>query len=527
MTTERLHGLIDDWRDGMLSEETAAEFSQLLRESDEARRTFRAEAQMHGLLHQAVMEKVVEEASRQGTFRQGIRVAPRKRLLAAAAALLLIGVTAIWLQIGSQKQKSLNCFATLVHSADCVWEGSTHPQTGNRLAEEGLSLREGMAELKLDNGVHILIEAPTRMALVDTENSLLHAGRIVVRVPPTAVGYAVNTPNARVVDLGTEFGVSVEPDRETVVQVFDGAVVAEMKHAAASDKRNYRIEAGETVHIDVSETIELQKVTFSPERFMRTFSTPSVHEGDELIPFTPSHVSSLDVSASPGGAIVDGDLSDWDRSNWFEARCTGSFSASHYVHGGLAYDEQYLYIAARVGDPMPMRNVIDPNTDQWSAWIGGSLQFRLSTDRTFGWPVDARMPYPRREASPKDTSDRIIHLTMWYFQPREEPCLEIRYGMNLDRGVVNPVGWQGAFRKAPDGQSYTVECAVPWTLLGAGDDPPRSGDELGFCWTVNWSDASGKRWKGQLVEIKNPDYATRGKTLTFMSAETWGKAVYR
>ena len=78
-----------------------------------------------------------------------------------------------------------------------------------------------------------------------------------------------------------------------------------------------------------------------------------------------------------------------------------------------------------------------------------------------------------------------------------------------------------------DGKSHTVECAIPWTLLGAGSDTPRTGDELGLCWTVNCSDAGGKRWKGQLVEIKNPPYAGRGKTLTFLNAETWGKAVYR
>ena len=131
-------------------------------------------------------------------------------------------------------------------------------------------------------------------------------------------------------------------------------------------------------------------------------------------------------------------------------------------------------------------------------------------------------------AGVQDTSDRIVHLTFRYFQPREQPCLEMRYGMNLDRGVVNPPGWQGAFRKARDGKSYTVECAIPWTLLGAKSDPPRAGDELGLCWTVNWSDAGGRRWKGQLIEVKNPPYAARGKkVLTFMNAETWGKAIYK
>jgi hypothetical protein len=314
----------------------------------------------------------------------------------------------------------------------------------------------------------------------------------------------------------------------TVVQVFAGAVVAELKKPDPSSKGSRRLVAGETVRIDASGAVEFQKVAFSPERFLRTFSTPSTHEGDELIPFKPSQISSLDIAAAPGRVTVDADLSDWDLSGRFEARCAGRFAQSCYVRGSMMYDEKYLYVAAQVGDPMPMRNVIGPKADPWSAWMGGSVQLRLSTDRTFGWPVEARKPSLRRgQASPQDISARIAHLTLWYFQPREQPCLEIRYGMNLDRGVVNPRGWQGAFRKAPDGKSYIVECAIPWPLLGAGNDPPRAGDEMGLCWTVNWSDASGKRWKGQLVEVKNPPHAVRGKALTFMFAETWGKAIYR
>ena len=304
-------------------------------------------------------------------------------------------------------------------------------------------------------------------------------------------------------------------------------VVAELKDSDASGNRRRRLVAGQTVRIDALDGFELQKVAFSYEYFLRTFSTPSVYQGEELIPLKPSELSSLDVVAALGRVTVDGDLSDWDLSGTFEARCSGPFAESYYVHGSMMYDEQHLYIAARVGDPMPMRNLIDPNTDPWSAWMGGSVQLRLSTDRSFGWPLTARKPYSR-EARPQDLSGRIVHLTLWYFQPREQACLEIRYGMNMDRGLVNPPGWQGAFRKAPDGKSYIVECAIPWTLLGAGSDPPQTGDELGLSWTVNWSDAGGTRWKGQLVEIKNPPYADRGKkALTFLDAETWGKAVYR
>ena len=62
MNAERLHSLIDAWRDDALTHEQANELSQLLRESEEARRVFRAEAEMHGLLHCAVMSSVVAEA---------------------------------------------------------------------------------------------------------------------------------------------------------------------------------------------------------------------------------------------------------------------------------------------------------------------------------------------------------------------------------------------------------------------------------------------------------------------------------
>ena len=543
MNKQRLDELIDAWRDGELTEATAAELSQLLRHSEEACRIFRAEAQIHGLLHLAVMAEAVEQAARPELWRthsaaaEGVdkprrlaaRVASRKLLL-VGTGVLMFGVVAalVWLHVARPQPEPPKSFATLTRATNCVWGGPTPPQPGDRLAAGALELREGTAEIRLASGVDLLVEAPARMELVDVGNSVLHTGRLVVRVPPTATGYAVDTPKARVVDLGTEFGVDVQADGGTVVQVFAGCVVAELKNPDPSGKRHRRLVAGETVHIAASDTVELQRVAFSHERFLRTFSTPSVHEGDVLIPFKPSQTFSLDVLAAPGQVTVDGDLSDWNLSGSFEARCADPFAESCYVRGSMMYDKRYLYVAARVGDPMPMRNVIDPKSDPWSAWLGGSVQLRLSTDRALGWPVGAMKPSCRSgKPSPQDTSAHIAHLTLWYFQPRDGPCLEIRYGMDFDRGVVNPRGWRGAFRKAPDGKSYTVECAIPWTLLGAGSDPPRVGDELGLSWTVNWSDASGKRWKGQLVEIKNPPYAARGKQLTHMYAETWGKAVYR
>jgi hypothetical protein len=95
MKTVRLDQLTDAWRDGALTEEEAAELSQILRDSEEARRFFRAEAQMHGLLHSAVMAASVEEASSiiaPQTVRRSWPQRPAWSPIKAAAAGLVIGL---------------------------------------------------------------------------------------------------------------------------------------------------------------------------------------------------------------------------------------------------------------------------------------------------------------------------------------------------------------------------------------------------------------------------------------------------
>jgi hypothetical protein len=172
-----------------------------------------------------------------------------------------------------------------------------------------------------------------------------------------------------------------------------------------------------------------------------------------------------------------------------------------------------------------MRNVIDPATDADRAWCGGAIQIRVSTDRASGWPLDAESAWQargRHALRAGDVSSRIAHITLWYYKPLDKPSLHINYGMDLHGDVVNPTGFQGAFRRDADGRGYVAEYAIPWSLLGAGDDPPRSGDVLAASWNVHWSDESGRIWQGHLVEIANP----KETGWTFARAATWGKAIY-
>lgn len=62
MNRQQLEELTDHWRNGCLTEGQASELNQALRGSEEARRYFRAEAQLHGLLHCAAAAAAVAEA---------------------------------------------------------------------------------------------------------------------------------------------------------------------------------------------------------------------------------------------------------------------------------------------------------------------------------------------------------------------------------------------------------------------------------------------------------------------------------
>jgi len=120
---------------------------------------------------------------------------------------------------------------------------------------------------------------------------------------------------------------------------------------------------------------------------------------------------------------------------------------------------------------------------------------------------------------------RLAHLTMWFHAPSKTPCLTINHGMLFTNAATNPPGFLGAFVPDADGQGYTMEYAIPWSLLGCDDDPPRRGDVLAAVWQVLWGDEAGRMRREQMVEIRNPDEPLRINV--WERAATWGRAEYR
>ena len=65
-------------------------------------------------------------------------------------------------------------------------------------------------------------QGPAEYELVSISQTKLNSGLLSATVPPGSEGFEVTTPTARVVDLGTAFGVQLSDSGSSNVTVFDG-----------------------------------------------------------------------------------------------------------------------------------------------------------------------------------------------------------------------------------------------------------------------------------------------------------------
>jgi hypothetical protein len=114
--------------------------------------------------------------------------------------------------------------ATFVESVDAKWEDSTFSlRNGDQLySNKSLFLSKGIIEIQTLRGVRLTIEGPAEFEFTREADCYLKYGRIYASVSPQGIGFTVSTTNAKVIDLGTEFGVRAEKGGETELHVIQG-----------------------------------------------------------------------------------------------------------------------------------------------------------------------------------------------------------------------------------------------------------------------------------------------------------------
>ncbi|MBN2064737.1 MAG: FecR domain-containing protein [Sedimentisphaerales bacterium] len=122
--------------------------------------------------------------------------------------------------------------AHLTDSTRPVWSGKvTILNHGDSVfADEILILSSGIAELKTQRDVTVYLEGPAEFQFKSETELLLYYGHLYSQVARNGVGFTINTPNAMVVDLGTEFSVRFDRyDKSTQVQMYKGSAVISNK----------------------------------------------------------------------------------------------------------------------------------------------------------------------------------------------------------------------------------------------------------------------------------------------------------
>jgi len=154
------------------------------------------------------------------------------------------------LPAGSQPTMPGQSFAgRIINLANVAWSsGADQFQEWSRIQlGDRLRFDSGALELMLDNGAQVVIEGPADFELASRLKAIARLGKLVVRCGPDAHGFQVETSVAKVMDLGTIFGMSVVDQNRTDVVVYEGKV--DLSIPAKTTGRKRHLSAGEALQI--------------------------------------------------------------------------------------------------------------------------------------------------------------------------------------------------------------------------------------------------------------------------------------
>ena len=283
MTAEEqkeLEALLMELTDGQLSSQQSHRLAALTRAYPAAKQLYLEYCQVHTMLaweHGVLGDLPLPDLSDSPE-------APSQSLtiwkpLAVAAALFVAGLFLWSPWSGPSKMKPGETVASLTRSVAASLELFGATSDFNKSLNKGRAVRtghyqldEGLVQITFESGVEVLIEAPASFEIHGPEFMILNEGRLAAHVPPEGIGFTVKTPDAEVVDFGTEFAIEVLGGHSSEVHVFDGEVeVRPRQQDHAIDP--VRLVTKQATRIDHATLIPLG-ISIDDQRFLRNLDEP-------------------------------------------------------------------------------------------------------------------------------------------------------------------------------------------------------------------------------------------------------------
>jgi hypothetical protein len=140
--------------------------------------------------------------------------------------------------------------AQITATKDCQWSTTTFPMDKLTLLKIGthLQLEKGLVQITYYNKAVVLLEGPISFNVDSAKSGFLNMGKLLARADTEqSRQFTIGTPNAKFVDLGTEFGVNVDAKGRSEVAVFAGKVDAAAKQTDGSWTAPISVRRGEAV----------------------------------------------------------------------------------------------------------------------------------------------------------------------------------------------------------------------------------------------------------------------------------------
>ncbi len=177
-----------------------------------------------------VMEEPEEDMVGRSYTPRGPRpVGYRRRILFNVACFMMPFMALLWFDVWltrHQNAPSPPVVARLIDQIGAVWDHSMQtPDQNGHLIQKTYRLTHGYVSIDFNSGTNMTIEAPATWVLLNDNEMELVRGRIYTIVPERARGFSVVAGDNKIVDLGTEFGVEVDTNKETQLHVTKGRTV--------------------------------------------------------------------------------------------------------------------------------------------------------------------------------------------------------------------------------------------------------------------------------------------------------------
>lgn len=240
------------------------------------------------------------------------------------AALVVGLVLGFWIP-SVQRDSTSEPIAWLVNAHACQWSGGFVP-AANMQANDYVKLESGLVQIRFVSGADVLIEGPAELILLSSMSAKLNRGRVSVKVPKSMKGFEIYSPQGRVLDLGTEFGVTVSDDGLTDVLVFDG----EVETFVGNDK-------SKPIRLMENQSASISKSEINTDRAVSNDFVRRISDATKLRPRKKTRQTTSIVF---DGSNSDGLRDKNDRPIGFASRLPGTGEQLHHNDSNLVVDVQ-------------------------------------------------------------------------------------------------------------------------------------------------------------------------------------------